>query len=114
MQQPPWAWRGIATRYEKTATIYLAGLHIGASFGGLPLFDPDHSGGCEDSDGDQERSYDQRASPHGGLPGGCVRPAENVALTCGGAREFLAPDDESKACEDAEYREEDTHPNSWF
>lgn len=25
-------WRGIATRYEKTATIYLAGLHIGGIF----------------------------------------------------------------------------------
>lgn len=34
----PWApekygkWRGIATRYEKTATIYLAGLHIAGIF----------------------------------------------------------------------------------
>ena len=25
-------WRGIATRYEKTATIYLAGLHIAGIF----------------------------------------------------------------------------------
>lgn len=25
-------WRGIATRYEKTATIYLAGLHIAVVF----------------------------------------------------------------------------------
>ncbi|GHG62399.1 hypothetical protein GCM10010513_29040 [Streptomyces glebosus] len=25
-------WRGIATRYEKTATIYLAGLHIAGVF----------------------------------------------------------------------------------
>ncbi|GAA3043576.1 hypothetical protein GCM10017562_75840 [Streptomyces roseofulvus] len=25
-------WRGLATRYEKTATIYLAGLHIAAIF----------------------------------------------------------------------------------
>lgn len=26
------AWRGIATRYDKTATIYLAGLHIAGIF----------------------------------------------------------------------------------
>ncbi|MGX1135678.1 transposase [Streptomyces glaucescens] len=25
-------WRGIATRYEKTATIYLAGIHIAGIF----------------------------------------------------------------------------------
>jgi transposase len=25
-------WRGIATRYEKTATVYLAGLHVAAIF----------------------------------------------------------------------------------
>ncbi|MGW1734739.1 hypothetical protein [Streptomyces sp. NPDC001999] len=25
-------WRGIATRYEKTATIYLAGLHVAGIF----------------------------------------------------------------------------------
>lgn len=25
-------WRGIATRYEKTATIYLAGLHMAGIF----------------------------------------------------------------------------------
>ncbi|MFI6423153.1 hypothetical protein ACIBG6_37945 [Streptomyces sp. NPDC050842] len=25
-------WRGLATRYDKTATIYLAGLHIAALF----------------------------------------------------------------------------------
>lgn len=25
-------WRGIATRYEKTATVYLAGLHIAGTF----------------------------------------------------------------------------------
>jgi transposase len=28
----PDQWRGIATRYEKTATIYLAGLHIAGIF----------------------------------------------------------------------------------
>lgn len=25
-------WRGIATRYEKTATVYLAGLHVAGIF----------------------------------------------------------------------------------
>ncbi|QHC27541.1 transposase [Streptomyces sp. HF10] len=25
-------WRGVATRYEKTATVYLAGLHIAGTF----------------------------------------------------------------------------------
>ncbi|NEC38140.1 transposase, partial [Streptomyces rubrogriseus] len=25
-------WRGLATRYDKTATIYLAGLHLAAIF----------------------------------------------------------------------------------
>jgi transposase len=48
-------WRGIATRYEKTATIYLAGLHIAGSLvggfgvlGGLPvvLDGAGQGGGC--------------------------------------------------------------------
>ncbi|GHI53712.1 hypothetical protein Srubr_35580 [Streptomyces rubradiris] len=32
MTRLPDQWRGIATRYEKTATVYLAGLHIAGIF----------------------------------------------------------------------------------
>jgi hypothetical protein len=32
VHQLPEAMRGIATRYEKTATIYLAGLHVAGIF----------------------------------------------------------------------------------